>query len=33
MPTPTAGSLRVAAPPLKGQGLRPGKAGSATFWV
>ena len=30
--TPIACPLRVAAPPLKGQRLRPGKAGSAAFW-
>ena len=29
MPTPIACSLRVAAPPLKGQHQRPGKASSA----
>jgi hypothetical protein len=30
-PTPIACSLREAAPPLKGQHLQPGKAGSAVF--
>ena len=33
MTTPIACPLRVAAPPLKGQRLRPGKAGSTALSI